>query len=144
MVPPCPGVLSCIWNLVQIPLPSALSECDSCPGKTLMWGQNLGQREGEGYSPVVSDLSSWCPPHISACWQLFGAITCLAVTDLCMMHSVHFVVFVWNGRKCAQSQKQHWLERQDREQEIHGCWWDVKCCEQVFVTPQWFRSSNKF
>lgn len=95
---------------------SVLSSVDSCPGKTLMWGRALGQREKERYSPLVSDLSSQCPPHISACWQPFGARTCHAVTDLYVMCSAHTERFVWTAGKCVQSQNWHWVDKQDRDQ----------------------------
>lgn len=60
-------------------------------------------REWVSYCRLVSDLSSQCPPHISACWQPFGAITCHALTDLCAMCFMHTELFVWSGGKCAVS-----------------------------------------
>lgn len=96
-----------IWNIVQVPLPAALSEPD-----LQRWFMSLQdfdvrsgswpKREREGYSPLVSDPSSQCP-HISACWQPFGAITCHGPTDLRVMRSLcaHWGFCVVSGGECA-------------------------------------------
>lgn len=44
-----------------------ISRLDSCPGETLMGVQASAQERESGISlPLVSDLCSQCPPHISA------------------------------------------------------------------------------
>lgn len=93
------------WNIAQVSFPFSLVTTWSpvlihilgrlwCEVRLL-----ATERKREGYSPLVSDLRSQCPPHISACWQPFGAITCRAVTDLCVtLPCAHWGFFVCSGR----------------------------------------------
>lgn len=85
-------------------------------------------RPREGRSPLVSDLFSQCPPHISAGWQPFGAITCQAVTDLRVMCSVHAegFFFVWSGGEvCAGSKLRASVEAWTGRRKMCSGWWDA-------------------
>lgn len=89
-------------------------------------GESARMREGR--SPLVSDLFSQCPPHISAGWQPFGAITCQAVTDLRVMCSVHAegFFFVWSGGEvCAGSKLRASVEAWTERRKMCSCWWDA-------------------
>lgn len=93
------------------------------------------EREREGILLLSQISPHSVPPHIVACWQPFGAITCHAVTDLCVMCSIRTLRFLCGaeGCVCVQSQNQRRIERQDRQQGMWRCWWDVGVVLEVRV-----------
>lgn len=115
----CAGSSSCI--LVRTWSPVLIHVGEDFDVRSGSWPN----RERERGFLLLSQISPQCSPYISACWQPFGAITCHAVTDLCVMCSRRTLraFFVWSGGdgrgvEWVQAQKQHKEERHDREVDV--------------------------
>lgn len=110
----------CRFPFLQ-PCQDVISSVDSCPGRTLMWGQALGQREREReeYSPLALrsplTVSSSHLSMLTAIWSYY-----LSCRDrfMCDVLCTHWGCFVWSGGEVRA------VPRQAREQGIQICW----CC----------------